>query len=71
MPSDEAIRVFYAIVPPPPVREALGVLARTVGARVHGRVVRADNVHLTVAFVGAWPAARLATLRSAADAVRG
>ena len=66
-----AIRVFYAIVPPPAVRTALGALAHAVGARVHGRAVTAENVHLTLAFIGAWPTSRLAALHEAGDAVRG
>lgn len=64
MPSD-AIRVFYAIVPPLALAEALGELARNVGERVHGRIVPAENLHLTLAFVGAWPRSDLASVIAA------
>jgi 2'-5' RNA ligase len=53
-------RVFFALVPPPPLRDVLGVLAAGVAQRAHGRAVPADNLHVTVAFVGAWPLSRLA-----------
>ena len=60
-PQDEpAARVFFALVPPPPLREALGVLAASVAQRAHGRALPADNLHVTLAFIGAWPASRLA-----------
>ena len=52
------LRVFYALVPPPALAIALGDLARDVARRAHGRPVPADNIHLTLAFIGAWPAAR-------------
>lgn len=45
-------RVFYALRPPPSLRLALGELARDAARRAHGRPVPADNIHLTLAFVG-------------------
>jgi 2'-5' RNA ligase len=53
-------RVFFALVPPPSLRTVLGALATGVAQRAHGRAVPADNLHVTVAFVGAWPLSRLA-----------
>jgi len=58
--DEPAARVFFALVPPPPLREALGVLAASVAQRAHGRALPADNLHVTLAFIGAWPASRLA-----------
>jgi 2'-5' RNA ligase len=59
-PADPTARVFFALVPPPPLRAVLGALATGVAQRAHGRAVPADNLHVTVAFVGAWPLSRLA-----------
>lgn len=58
------VRVFFALVPPPALRETLGELARIVARRVHGRPVPADNIHLTLAFIGAWPVTRLGLLHT-------
>ena len=54
--------MFFALVPPPPLAQSLGALARDVARRARGRPVPADNIHLTLAFVGAWPRARLPEL---------
>ncbi len=59
-------RVFFALVPPFEVQQALGQLARETARRAHGRPVPAENMHVTLAFVGAWPVARMATLFDAA-----
>jgi 2'-5' RNA ligase len=66
-----SLRVFYAILPPASLQHALGDLAEAVALRVQGRAVPAENMHLTLAFVGAWPRSRMAALRRAGDAVRG
>lgn len=63
--------VFFALVPPPEVQQTLGHLARETARRAHGRPVPAENMHLTVAFIGAWPIARLPTLIDAAANVHG
>jgi 2'-5' RNA ligase len=55
-------RVFYALVPPPPLRSALGELAGDAARRAHGRPVPADNIHLTLAFVGDIAVARIPAL---------
>ena len=59
-PDEPAARVFFALVPPSSLRTVLGALATGVAQRAHGRAVPAANLHLTVAFVGAWPLSRLA-----------
>ena len=56
---EPAVRVFFALVPPPALRHALGVLAAGVAQRAHGRAVPGDNLHVTLAFIGAWPVSRL------------
>lgn len=69
--AEPAARVFFALVPPPEVQQALGELARETAWRAHGRPVPAENMHVTLAFIGAWPVARLPTLFDAAADVHG
>jgi RNA 2',3'-cyclic 3'-phosphodiesterase len=70
-PAEPAARVFFAIVPPPAAQAALAELARSIAPRVKGRPVPVDNMHLTLAFVGAWPGSRMRHLHAAGAAVRG
>lgn len=70
-PPEPAARVFFAIVPPPAAQSVLAELARSIAPRVKGRPVPVDNMHLTLAFVGAWPASRMPDLHAAGAAVRG
>lgn len=63
--------MFFALVPPPELAQSLGTLARDVARRTRGRPVPAENVHLTLAFVGAWPHARLPELLDAGAQLRG
>lgn len=53
--SNATLRLFFALWPGPPTRGALAALARTVAAETGGRATAADNVHLTLAFLGAQP----------------
>jgi 2'-5' RNA ligase len=69
--AEPAARVFFALVPPPGVQRLLGELARDVARRAHGRPVPAENMHVTLAFVGAWPIARLPMLLDAAKRIQG
>ena len=57
--GEPAARVFFALVPPAALRQALASLAGDVAHRAHGRAVPAENLHITVAFVGAWPLSRM------------
>ena len=63
------VRVFYALVPPPALQCALADLSREVALCAHGRPIPADNLHLTLAFIGTWPVARLPALRAVGDDV--
>ena len=45
-------RLFYALVPDSGVRHALAELARNVARETGGRAARAENLHLTLAFLG-------------------
>jgi 2'-5' RNA ligase len=64
-------RTFFALVPPPAVQQALGGVARETARHAHGRPVPAENLHITLAFLGAWPLAQLPMLLDAAAGVRG
>ena len=55
-------RVFFALVPPSGIRETLGELSARTAQRFHGRAVPPENIHMTLAFIGAWPLARLSCL---------
>ena len=68
--AEPVARVFFALVPPPDLQCTLGDLARDVARHAHGRPVPAENVHLTLAFIGAWPRAKLSVLCDAAAAIR-
>jgi len=68
--AESAARVFFALLPPTAAQRALGELARDLARRAHGRPVPAENTHITLAFIGSWPMARMPTLLEAAkDAV--
>jgi len=54
-----AARLFFALVPPASLQRTLALLGHDVAQRAHGRAVPADNLHVTVAFVGACPLAQL------------
>src|SRR5512142_2142787 len=68
-PDKATLRAFYALVPPTPLRATLAELGRERARRLHGRPVPADNIHLTLAFVGAWPRTRLDALLAAGGAL--
>ena len=60
--EQSAIRVFYALVLPPQLRPAIGEIARATARRIHGRPVPAENLHLTLAFIGDIANSQLPTL---------
>lgn len=54
--------MFYALWPDAATHTALAALSREAHAVAGGRVTRADTLHLTMAFIGDIPAARVDTL---------
>lgn len=64
-----SLRLFFALWPDETTRAALGALARDVAAEARGRAVAADNLHLTLAFLGERPAAMLPDLCTNASAI--
>lgn len=54
MPSDEGKRrrLFFALWPDDPLRLQLNKLNNKIGRQVRGRKMRAENLHLTLSFIG-------------------
>jgi len=65
----ETLRLFFALLPDEAVRAALAAVADEVVRGTGGRAPRAENLHLTVAFLGHLPVERLAELRAIGAAV--
>ena len=57
------VRVFFALWPDADARERLAALATEVAARTQGRAPPAGNLHVTLAFIGDIPIARVDALR--------
>lgn len=64
-------RVFFALWPAPEVAERLGDIAHNSALSFGGRATRRDTIHLTLAFLGNVPEARLPDLSIAAAKVGG
>jgi 2'-5' RNA ligase len=63
-PDGPTRRVFFALLPLAAAATALAALAAALAARVGGRVTETASIHLTLAFLGDVPAARLPDLES-------
>jgi 2'-5' RNA ligase len=59
---DPTLRLFFALVPGAGVRASLAALGESMRACIGGRVTAAENLHLTLAFLGAIPAEALPAL---------
>ncbi len=66
----KAQRVFFALWPAAPLQALLGELAREVAREGGGRPTAPHRIHLTLAFLGEQPAARVEALRGLAGAIR-
>lgn len=66
--GDAQARLFFALWPPPAVREALGAAARALCDCCGGRITAADSIHLTLRFLGDTPVAAERELRAAGAA---
>jgi 2'-5' RNA ligase len=64
-------RLFFALWPTDALRGTLAGRVAALAPPGSGRVQRAEQLHLTLEFLGAVPAARLQALRDVAAAVRG
>lgn len=63
------VRAFFAFWPDTAARDALARLARVVAAAAGGRGSAGENVHLTLAFLGEVPIARVPVLQAIGAAV--
>lgn len=68
-PAD--LRLFFALWPDDDTRARLAALAMRLFEGCGGRVTRAESIHVTLAFLGAVPAARLPAAEEAAAAIAG
>jgi 2'-5' RNA ligase len=67
--ADPKLRLFFALWPDPQTRASLAALAERVAAETCGRATTPDNVHLTLAFLGAQPRDSVAELVARAEAI--
>lgn len=67
--APESLRLFFALWPDAATRDALNRAGKWLHRHWGGRRMHADTLHITLAFIGATPAARLETLLACADAV--
>ena len=67
--SMPTLRLFFALWPDPATRAAIAEVVSAVAKESHGRGVTADNIHLTLAFLGGQPAARVQELCALAAAI--
>ena len=63
------VRAFFALWPDGDARDRLAALASEVAARTRGRAPPAGNLHVTLAFIGEIPTARVEALRTIGAAV--
>lgn len=71
MSAGRQARLFFALWPDVPLRRVLAAAARELGQDSGGRVPPAENLHLTLAFLGEVPAERLAELCELGSAAAG
>jgi RNA 2',3'-cyclic 3'-phosphodiesterase len=67
---DTKVRLFFALWPDPATGAAIVTLARELEPETGGRTVAAQNVHLTLAFLGQQPAEVVPTLCASAGGVK-
>lgn len=67
---EAAARLFFALWPGKDVQAALGALAWQLRKLCGGRAVPAQNIHLTLAFLGNVPVRRIPELRTIAGEIR-
>ncbi|MDM8349918.1 RNA 2',3'-cyclic phosphodiesterase [Pseudomonas sp. sp1636] len=66
--QNDVLRLFFALGCPPELAEAIASWRSNL--HLHGRPVAAANLHLTLAFLGQQPRARVAQLQELANGLR-
>jgi len=66
----DTLRLFFALWPDDATRDALNQAGKWLHQRWGGRRMRADTLHITLAFLGSTPVAQLDALFACADAVQ-
>ena len=66
----ETLRLFFALWPDDATRDALNRTGKWLHLHWGGRRMRADTLHITLAFLGSTPVDQLDTLVACADAVQ-
>lgn len=67
--SVEQVRLFYALWPEAALQQALYAAGNKLHERCGGRRTRCENIHLTLAFLGAVEPARLPLVTAVADQI--
>jgi len=68
--APDTLRLFFALWPDDATRDALNRTGKWLHQHWGGRRMRADTLHITLAFLGSTPAAQLDALIACADAVQ-
>ena len=68
--GSKTARLFFALWPDEGVRAALAAIAEACRAECGGRPIPAENIHLTLAFLGEVNVGRISELTMVADAIR-
>lgn len=66
----DSLRLFFALWPDDVTREALNRTGKWLHKHWDGRRMRADTLHLTLAFLGRTPVAQLDALLASVDAIQ-
>jgi len=69
-PEPATLRLFFALWPDDAIRDALNRTGKWLHQHWGGRRMRAETVHITLAFLGETPADRLACLVACADSIK-
>jgi 2'-5' RNA ligase len=69
-PGDRQVRLFFAVVPDPTIRECIARAAQALHLGQEARLVPRTNYHLTLAFVGAVAARQVPLLQRIGGAQR-
>ncbi|MFI4891574.1 MAG: RNA 2',3'-cyclic phosphodiesterase [Steroidobacterales bacterium] len=70
LPPGDGVRLFFALRPPEPVREALAAAGAVLPLAAPARLVARENYHLTIAFIGTVPVPALERVRRIGQRLR-